>query len=395
MNFRNLLWTYCPRKDGSCDIKIYANAHGKKKYFSTGLRVIPKVWDDKKGQVKRSHPLAEQYNSKINGLRLRIEQHLLEGGTINNFIAGKKDAQKHSLIEFGEKFLEEVAQGLHDDISGGTAKIYQATLNHLNKYCKQQNLPGLFFQDIDQEFHRNFTAYLLGSAHCELPTVGKHIKNIKKLMNLSYSRKLHKSLMHREKAFKTYRENGSTKIYLTEEEIGILEQLDLSGQAFLERERDRFLVAYYFLLRFSDTCRISRQKFFELQQRFYLRMKQKKTGIEVVVPVKPKALQLLEQYDYNFNFSTNQEANRHLKRIAAMAGLNHLATVGKKTFPKSQFVTTHTARRSAATNLFLHNVSLGIIAKLGGWKSSDSLRKYLLASGLENALFAKDLDFFS
>ena len=395
MNFRNLLWTYAPRKDGSCDIKVYVNAHGQKKYFSTGLRVMPKDWDEKKGQVKRSHPLAELYNSKIARLRLGLEDHLLKGGTIGNFVANEKDAHKHSLIEFGNQFLEEVEKGIHDDISNATANIYRATLKHLRNYCNHHHLPTLFFQDIDLAFHRNFTAYLLKFGNCELPTVGKHIKNIKKLMNLSYSRKLHQNLNHREKGFKTYREGDSTKIYLTEEEINCLSKIDLSSQPYLEKERDRFLVAYFFLLRFSDVIRINRQKFFELRDRFYLRTKHFKTGTEVVVPVKPKAQELLEQYDYNFNFSTNQEANRHLKRIAAIAGLNDITSEGNRTLPKSQFVCTHTARRSAATNLFLQNVSLGIIAKLGGWKTSESLRKYLLASGLDNALFAKDLDFFS
>ncbi|HMQ59190.1 MAG TPA: tyrosine-type recombinase/integrase [Flavilitoribacter sp.] len=39
----------------------------------------------------------------------------------------------------------------------------------------------------------------------------------------------------------------------------------------------------------------------------------------------------------------------------------------KKTGPKWSFVTTHTARRSAATNLYLQGVSLKMIAELGGW----------------------------
>ncbi|MCB0653995.1 MAG: tyrosine-type recombinase/integrase [Saprospiraceae bacterium] len=56
--------------------------------------------------------------------------------------------------------------------------------------------------------------------------------------------------------------------------------------------------------------------------------------------------------------------------------------------PKWKFVTTHTARRSAATNLALQNVNIKIIADLGGWTDIRTLRSYLRASGLDSALVA-------
>ena len=61
---------------------------------------------------------------------------------------------------------------------------------------------------------------------------------------------------------------------------------------------------------------------------------------------------------------------------------------------KSQQVTTHTARRSAATNLRLQGASLKTIADLGGWKDVQSLQLYLRASGLDSARLARDLEFF-
>lgn len=62
--------------------------------------------------------------------------------------------------------------------------------------------------------------------------------------------------------------------------------------------------------------------------------------------------------------------------------------------PKANFVRTHTARRSAATNLAMQGVPLDFIAKLGGWKKLEVLKKYLLASGLDVAKVVAEYEFF-
>ena len=76
-----------------------------------------------------------------------------------------------------------------------------------------------------------------------------------------------------------------------------------------------------------------------------------------------------------------------------MAGINEMVDTDPPML-KSQLVTTHTARRSAATNLRLQGASLKTIADLGGWKDVHSLQLYLRASGLDSARLARELEFF-
>lgn len=49
--------------------------------------------------------------------------------------------------------------------------------------------------------------------------------------------------------------------------------------------------------------------------------------------------------------TTNQEANQKIKMIASMAGINTPVQENGIKGPKANFVCTHTARRSTATNL--------------------------------------------
>jgi len=155
-------------------------------------------------------------------------------------------------------------------------------------------------------------------------------KILKALMRLAMDKGLHNNAIFQHKLFKkvTVKTN---KIYLTKEEIKQIEDLDLSEEPSLDRERDRFLISYYFLTRYSDSVKIRKKDFFEKTGRLYLRYFQVKTDKECVVPAREAALSILEKQAYNLSGDTNQEANRKLKTICAMAEINILVQEGSKT----------------------------------------------------------------
>ncbi|MCB9291503.1 MAG: tyrosine-type recombinase/integrase, partial [Lewinellaceae bacterium] len=211
-------------------------------------------------------------------------------------------------------------------------------------------------KDITPEFERDFSRFLREHANCRLPGIGKHMKHLKRVMAIAKEQKLHHNESFR--GFRAYKSTKSNKIYLTKEEMERLESLDLSSQPSVEAELDRFLLAYYFVQRFSDVTQLKRENIFIRDGQSFLQYKSVKTGQEAILPTSQKALDILEKYNYRMDFSTNQQANRELKKICALAGINEVVTEGERTLPKSQLVTTHTARRSAATNLYLQGASL-------------------------------------
>lgn len=391
MKVKKILWKYRPHHDGRCDIKIYVYHQGKQKNFSTGLAVLPDEWDDKEGAVKKIHPHARAYNAQVRKLYLELEDHFLQGGSFDTY--GREEDQK-SIITYCEQVIQRSEESLLP-LTEGTLKSYRATLRRLREYCTHYHIADLSFNDIDLDLYQQFSSYLTKYAGCKLPGISKHVKIIKRLMNMGLEEKLHSNTVHRDPAFKRPRRRASSKIYLTTDEIAQLEQVDLSAQPTLERERDRFLLAYYFVMRFSDVVLIRREMLFKLNGKPYLRYQSTKTKVEATLPVKQSAMALMEKYGFDLSFSGNVQANRELKTIAAMAGINAHSSQDGRTGPKSIFVTTHTARRSAATNLYLEGVSLKMIADLGGWVDLQSLRTYLRASGLDTAVVAGDLEFFS
>jgi site-specific recombinase XerD len=144
-------------------------------------------------------------------------------------------------------------------------------------------------------------------------------------------------------------------------------------------------------MRWEDSVLFSRDY---IQQDRYVDYRSKKTDVQCVVPISAKARQLIEKNNYKFDHYSNQEANRKIKEVAAMAGINQTVEQGGKRAPKFKFVTTHTARRSAATNLALSGMSLESIMKLGGWKEIRTLQLYLRASVMDIAKSAESHPFF-
>ena len=81
-------------------------------------------------------------------------------------------------------------------------------------------------------------------------------------------------------------------------------------------------------------------------------------------------------------------------RNASMAGITNVVQEGTQSGPKCNFVRAHTARRGAATKWAMQGVPLDFIARLGGGNNMDTLKKYLLPSGLDVAMVAAAGEFF-
>lgn len=66
-----------------------------------------------------------------------------------------------------------------------------------------------------------------------------------------------------------------------------------------------------------------------------------------------------------------------------------------QTMPKYKLVSSHTARRSFATNAYLAGVPTISIMKITGHKTESAFMKYIKISGKENAVKLKGHKFFT
>jgi integrase len=94
--------------------------------------------------------------------------------------------------------------------------------------------------------------------------------------------------------------------------------------------------------------------------------------------------------------------NEYLKEIGKLAGLTETIKVSTtkggfrfdESFEKWQLITTHTARRSAATNMYLAGIPTISIMKITGHHTEKAFLKYIRISQEDNALKLMEHPFF-
>lgn len=374
MTVRPVLIRNSPRKDGKCLVRLYVYHKGKQKYVSIGIHVLPEDWDDKSNRVKKSNPLSIALNATIKQKVLETEQSILG---ING-----------SLLSFIDSYIIDCKRG-SIPVKPPTIKEYKKHLNRLRGFCEKEGKKDIYFLDINANFYRSFTNYLAERGNA-IPSIDNHIKWLKKFMGEAHDKGLHQNGFYKKKEFKRLRGGSTDKIYLTKEEVGQIRDVDLSDMSDGHQlERDRWLVSYYLLMRFTDSTRIREDLFFESNGHRFYRNNAIKTSQTKYVPVGAVCWEIVNRNGFDFKGS-NAVANRYIKVVAKKAGIDSLVN----RVEKWRLITTHTARRSMATHLHQSGMDIKTIMQLGGWKSEKAFKAYLLSSDMQLALQAASSPLF-
>jgi site-specific recombinase XerD len=362
-----------------------------KKYYGTGIKVKPENWSETKEKViGLPQYVKDSYNTAIESKKLSYLEKLSAGIPANQMDEAMEE-ESASLLTFLKLYIREIKMELHN-INPSTAKNYQSVLTRLVQYTGYKGINDLTFDDITMDWYREYYEWSK-EMNLGVSSFDKVIKIVKKIMRVAQERSLHNNDIYTHTEFARKRKKKGDKVFLTIQEIEKIEALELDTMEHLARERDRFLISYYFLMRWEDSTLINKESVIENCGLNYTYIASK-TGIECTVPISSAAKMLLEYRNYRFDADSNQKANKKIKEICMLAGITQTAKQNGVKAPKYKFVTTHTARRSAATNLYLEGMDLETIARIGGWKKLETLKLYLRASGLEVAQNAKKFKFF-
>ena len=382
-------------------IYLIYNYQYKRFKYSTGETINPKFWNKTAQRVKASKQFKEypEFNSRLdkieNGINNAFRTLLNDGIQPNNTLLKEVlenelsdnllKPKQVTLFEFIESYIEE--SKLNKTI--GTIKVYKTTFKYLKEYAKKYK--PINYESITLEFYNHYLGFLKSTHNLSSNTVGKHIKTIKSFMNEATERGHNKNLEFRNKKFKTIREEADT-VYLSIEELEKIEELDLKASIRLERVRDLFLIGCYTGLRFSDFTQINPENI--VSDNTVIQIRTQKTGQRVSIPLHKTVRTILKKYRNKLPKAyTNQTMNDYLKEVVGLAGIKELiettitkgGKIEKKVLPKHKLVSTHTARRSFATNLYLAEVPSISIMKITGHKTERSFLQYIRVTQRENA----------
>lgn len=158
-----------------------------------------------------------------------------------------------------------------------------------------------------------------------------------------------------------------------------------------EAIRDLFVVGCLTALRYSDYSTLTKANF----TKDFIIKKTQKTGKKVTIPIHAYIHEIYDKYEGEVSKGlTIQHFNRYIKMICKKVGLNDLITYnytrgGKlvtETKQKWELISSHTARRSAATNLYqLGRLRTYEIMALTGHTTEKSFFRYIKTTSEDKA----------
>lgn len=356
-------------------------------------------WDKEKQRIKDRTHITDRY--EINNLINKLTQHFetfenknREQGITPTYSEVRahfdsyyvEPTQAFDFFGYFDKYIEDARTkpNAHTGkvVSEQTIKSYIVTRNILKSFNDKERKTN--FELINLDWYYDFIEYCNGLNHT-YNYIGKHIKNLKTVLNTAVEDGTTNNTQFRSKKFKVLKEEADN-IYLTIEELDKLWNVDLSKNERQERARDLFLIGAYTGLRVSDYNNLTRDNFKTINGVEMLVKRTQKTNDEVKIPLHPIVKQILEKNDGKPPKSLpEQHINYLIKEISESAGIDEVEYIektrgGKKLEIKKykfELVFTHTARRSFCTNAYLSGMSTIDIMQISGHKTESAFMKYI------------------
>lgn len=375
--------------------------------YTTKFKVVPKNWDVQKQRIKAviSEPFKDAINKHLGEIETAVKK--LYADAIADRVQPTKEYFKNGLDKWSGRKVDEKPnfwRFVNDYIETSTKRLDPRTGRTINKRTIQEYLTTtkvlkefesenrhvIDFDNINLGTLSDFRDYLTTVKGYAVNNVAKHIDNFRQFLRSAASCKIaFDTDVIDNKKFYNARE-AAYNVYLNETELATISSLDLSASLRLDKARDLFLVGCYTGLRVSDYNNIKPHHIKGRNIELY----QTKTGGRVVIPIHPTVKEILAKYDGSAPPKiSDQKLNEYIKEVCRMAGIKEhtekQSTKGGqkvvRVFEKWEMVSSHTARRSFATNMAKRKLPIQTIMKITGHTKESTFLKYVKISAAENA----------
>lgn len=167
----------------------------------------------------------------------------------------------------------------------------------------------------------------------------------------------------------------------------------------MQHARDIFVVGCLTGQRISDYSRINNNMIVRLDGKEFIMLIQQKTRKKIYIPLDIRVKRILEKYGGMLPKMSASSINELIKLLAEIMGWTYEAKIdisrlgGKRKTRFCDLISTHTARRSFATNAYAAKVPISSIMAITGHSSEKTLRRYLKQQAEDKAVIAaRDLE---
>lgn len=315
-------------RTGVVELKISSN--GKRKYISTGVKLLPKEWSN--GSVvgrkdwKEVNDQLQVIKKKCSEIITRMmDEGNLDLNAVPNLL---KDEimQQNTFIDY----VKDCTNRKKRSVSVGTAKHYDVVIKFLEEW---KGL--LYFTDITERSILKMDDKL-SERGLKVQTRWNYHKLVKSFIKQAVEDGLLRCNPYSRLDIKRGNENGLTH-YLTPKEFHEFETCIIPNES-LRKVRDLFVFQTYTCLSYSDMAEFDFKKCVKVKGELVYKGKRIKTGQEFTLVILAPARAILKRYKNVLPMISNVKYNLYLKAAVLYAKIN-------------KPVTTHWARHTGATML--------------------------------------------
>ena len=399
-------------KDTIIIIQYYLSDEKKLFKYSTGVMVHPEDWDfsarlpkTRKGnegvRLRKLTAQIMQYNDflitlvdncKLNGERITREK--LKTAFDTHF---KPEKAKMKLMYLTD-FITDLLNGIEGTVNNNTGRVYSK--NRIRQYRQSLRVLKGFesytkkrirIVDYNLKLNDAFLSYCKNVCGYADNSTCEYIRIIKALLRKA---NLEGYEVADNLADFTSVSGKSVSVALSEEEIQCIFDYDFSGNSRLENVRDLVILGVWTGLRVSDLMQLPEidpeSDFIEVEPQ----KTRNTSGTKVIIPLHHQVKEVIRRRGMPTPINKIL-FNKLIKEVCKAVGIDqptegavmNARTKRKEagTFPKYMLVSSHTCRRSFATNLYLMNFPTLSIMKITGHTTESSFLSYIKVTPKEHA----------
>ncbi len=358
------------------------NGHSVNFKYATGITVLSRSWNKERLREEQGTDYKET-NKKLDKLEVHFKSILVDypfTKLTKEFLKSELDLRSSGRVRDVKNFND------------------YANIENLRKYKSK-----ISFHEIDRKFIEGFIKWMEKQKYGkdkDKPYSRNYIARIVKLIKLKYAQAVREGLVMKSDVDSvSYSQETTNAVYLSEDELRLIENVELPKR--LDLSRELFLVGCYTGMRQGNYMHIDPAIHINKEKGF-IEAVINKGGPKVKIPIHRYIYKVLERHNGLPSSVDISRLNQNIKKICRIAGITerveyrHTRGGIEKIVvtEKCDLVSSHTARRSMATNLYLRNVSLRYIMAVTGHKTESQCLAYIKAGFNDMYEGLSELDFW-
>ena len=372
------------KKNKLTTVYLRITKNRKLQYISLGVTVDPTQWDKEEGRVTSKHPFASKINILLSQKALKAQEAILGAEirvdnpsprTIKNVIKGISGVK---FFKYADEFIE--TYKVKNKI--GTYNRFKAVISKMRVKVDDENFP---LDNLTLDFIKSYENYLRKKLENCTNTIHANLKAIKRIVNEAVKDGY---LTPSQNPFNNYTIawQNTEKVFLTEEELLILENHPLVVNSMKYHHRNMYVFACYTGgIRISDLIQLRWSNF----NGTHITLSTKKTGTAISVKVPTKAIEILNLYkneetkqdDFIFPFIDKKEDLTNAERLHQLiSSITSFTNSDLKEIAKAakikKHVHFHTSRHTWATRALKKGMRIEYVSKLMGHTNISTTQIY-------------------